>query len=179
MPTAQLPQSLMLEFLRSTCEPVRLLDLSAEFLTQQRVPTEKLPSPFRIAIGRKQSKAGNAFYEYSQNSLPLPDGLSSWLRIEGVVIPMGRIRPSQTGHPTREGTARIVVGGILYVVTAVPGRGGSSERRPRCLIAGVTLTAAAETPFMRPIVGQHSADGRPTTGISMGSSGEALSNRRQ
>ena len=32
------------------------------------------------------------------------------------------------------------------------GRGGSSERRPRCLIAGVTLTAAAETPFMRPIV---------------------------
>ncbi|HEX7485026.1 MAG TPA: alpha-L-fucosidase [Vicinamibacterales bacterium] len=31
-------------------------------------------------------------------------------------------------------------------------RSGSSERRPRCLIAGVPLTAAAETPFMLPIV---------------------------
>jgi DDE_Tnp_1-associated len=39
-----------------------------------------------------------------------------------------------------------------FCAWAVPGRGGSSERRPRCLIAGVTLTAAAETPFMRPIV---------------------------
>jgi hypothetical protein len=36
-----------------------------------------------------------------------------------------------------------------HVEAAVPGRGGSSERRPRCLIAGVPLTAAAETPFMR------------------------------
>ncbi|HEX7486607.1 MAG TPA: MBL fold metallo-hydrolase [Vicinamibacterales bacterium] len=38
-----------------------------------------------------------------------------------------------------------------HVEAAVPGRGGSSERRPRCLIAGVPLTAAAETPFMRPM----------------------------
>jgi hypothetical protein len=35
---------------------------------------------------------------------------------------------------------------------SVPGRGGSSERRPRCLIAGVTFTNPAETPSMRPIV---------------------------
>ena len=41
---------------------------------------------------------------------------------------------------------------LSLLLTAVPGRGGSSERRPRCLIAGVTLTAAAETPFRRPIV---------------------------
>ena len=40
------------------------------------------------------------------------------------------------------------------IISPVPGRGGSSERRPRCLIAGVPLTAAAETPFMRPIVDQ-------------------------
>ncbi|MCX6539116.1 MAG: hypothetical protein NT151_09320 [Acidobacteria bacterium] len=108
----------MLEFLRSTGEQVRLLDLGAEFSTQQGVPTDRLSGPFRISIGRRQSKAGNAFYEYSQNNLPLPDGLSTWLRIEGVVVPMGRIRPSQKGHPTREGAARIVVGGVLYVVTA-------------------------------------------------------------
>jgi hypothetical protein len=66
----------------------------------------------------KESKAGNAYYEYSQTGVPLPDGLSTYLRLEKVVIPMGRIRPSQAGHPTREGLAEIVVGAAVYKVTA-------------------------------------------------------------
>jgi hypothetical protein len=44
----------------------------------------------------------------------------------------------------------------FYNRLAVPGRAGrrrgAFERRPRCLIADVPLTAAAETPFMLPIV---------------------------
>lgn len=99
MPTPHAPESLVLDFLRSTGEPLQLIDLGADFLAQQGVPTERVSGPFRVAIGRRQSKAGNSFYEYSQNGVPLPDGLSTWLRIDGVVIPMGRIRPSQKGHP--------------------------------------------------------------------------------
>ena len=74
--------------------------------------------PFRVAIEKRRSHAGNAFYDYAQNAVPFPDGLATWLRLEGGVIPFGNIRPSKKGYPTREGTANLVIGGTLYVVTA-------------------------------------------------------------
>lgn len=115
---AELPESVTLEFLHSSGDQVRLIDLGTEFLDENGISSSRYSSPFKIAIMRKQSKAGNSFYEYSQNGVPLPDGLSTYLKVEGTVVPMGKTRPSKNGYPTREGQAQLLIGGTMYKVTA-------------------------------------------------------------
>jgi hypothetical protein len=113
------PEQIVVDFLGSSGTPVRLLDLGAEFLSSMNIVDKRQAErPFRVAVERKQSKAGNAYYEYSQNAVPLPDGLSTMIKIEGVVIPMGRIHPSNNGYPTRDGVTQIMVGNVPYKVTA-------------------------------------------------------------
>jgi hypothetical protein len=112
------PECIVVEFLRSSGEPVRLIDLGAEFLNANNVDHTEVNKPFRVAITKKASKAGNAFYDYFQNGVPLPDGLATFIRVEGAIVPMGKIRPSQKGYPTRDGVTKIVVGGLVYKVTA-------------------------------------------------------------
>ena len=113
------PDQIVVDFLGSNGTPLRLLDLGAEFLSSINViDRRQAERPFRVAVEKKRSKAGNAYYEYSQNSIPLPDGLSTLVRVEGVVIPMGRIHPSNNGYPTREGITQIMVGSVLYKITA-------------------------------------------------------------
>lgn len=119
MKTNQAPETIILELLDPNLNPIQLLDLGREFLDASRIDALGARRAFRVAIECKQSKAGNPFYDYSQNGVPLPDGSNTYLRLEGIIIPMGRIRPSKTNkHPTREGSAEIVVGGLVYKVTA-------------------------------------------------------------
>ncbi len=113
----QPPGQIMVEFLSSSGEPLRLIDLGADFVSSSGAGTENAEKPFRVALFKQRSKKGNAFYDYSQNALPLPDGLSTFVRVDGTIVPMGKIRPSQKGYPTREGTAQLLVGGLLYTVT--------------------------------------------------------------
>jgi len=112
------PAEIVLEFIRSSGEPVRLLDLGSDFLDENQITSPNHSKPYRIAIAKKLSKAGNSYYEYSQNGLPLPDGLNTYLRVDGTVLPFGKTRASKTGHPTREGQAKILLSGTLYKVTA-------------------------------------------------------------
>ena len=49
--------------------------------------------------------------------MPFPDGFSTYIRVEGAIVPLGRIHPSQNGYPTREGTTEVIVGGVVYKVT--------------------------------------------------------------
>jgi hypothetical protein len=113
------PETITLEFLDTSLNPVLLMDLGAEFLNSNQTDSSGANRPFRVAIDRKKSKAGNSFYEFSQNGVPLPDGLNTFLKLEGAVIPMGRIHASQKSkNPTREGNAEIVVGDLVYKVTA-------------------------------------------------------------
>jgi hypothetical protein len=107
-----------LEFLYSTGEPIRLIDLGTTFLNENHIESSNYSNPFRIAIHTKESRAGNAYYEYSQNGLPLPDGLNTFLKIEGAVIPFGKTRPSKNGYPTREGQTQVLMGNTMYKVTA-------------------------------------------------------------
>lgn len=117
MSTAQqTPAQITVEFLSASGEPLRLIDLGADFIGTSGVGADSAEKPFRVALFKQKSKAGNAFYDYSQNAVPLPDGLSTFIRVEGTIIPMGKIRPSQKGYPTREGTAQVLVGGMLYTV---------------------------------------------------------------
>lgn len=114
----QAPESIRLEFLNSNGDAVRLIDLGVTFLNQMSVPPARFGSPLQVEIERKTSKAGNFYYEYSQNGLPLPDGLTGFLKVEGTVVPLGKVRPSKSGYPTREGEARILIGATMYKVTA-------------------------------------------------------------
>ena len=111
------PDHITVEFLHASGTPVRLMDLGPTFLEANGIAAATAALPFRVAVARKSSQAGNAFYDYAQNSVPLPDGLSTFIRVEGTIVPLGRIRPSQKGYPTREGSSQIIVVGILYTVT--------------------------------------------------------------
>lgn len=116
--TDRAPDHVTVEFLQAGGGPVRLADLGPEFMAANGILPGKAASAFRVAVEKKQSKAGNAFYDYAQNGVPLPDGLSTFVRVEGTIVPMGRTRPSQKGYPTREGNAQVIVGGVVYTLTA-------------------------------------------------------------
>src|SRR5262249_33241345 len=115
--TVDAPDSILVEFVDSSGAPIRLRDLGVEFLSANGIALERGPDPFRIAVNQKKSKAGNAYYEDTPNSVPLPDGLSTPVRVAGGLVPLGRIRPSKKGHPTREGTTEVLIGDSLYLVT--------------------------------------------------------------
>lgn len=112
------PSHILVEFIRASGEEVRLIDLGADFLSDYKIEPDNLTKPFRIAVTKQPSRAGNAYYDYSQNAVPLPDGLATFIRVEGAIVPMGKIRPSKKGYPTREGTTQVIVAGTVYKVTA-------------------------------------------------------------
>jgi hypothetical protein len=110
-------EQVVLEFLYPSGQPIRLLDLGLDFLGKLNLDPTTADRPFRIGIGKKKSKAGNWYYEYQQNGVPLPAGMETYMRVEGTLVPMGSIRPAKrTGNPTREGAADIQVGGVTYQV---------------------------------------------------------------
>jgi len=47
----------------------------------------------------------------------LPDGLATFVRVAGTIVPMGRTRPSKNNYPTREGEAQATIGGLIYTIT--------------------------------------------------------------
>ena len=118
MTSNSFPLAIKLEFLNANLGSVHIIDLGWSFLESAGISSAEAGRPLIVAIDRKTSIKDNYFYEYEQKDLPLPDGLNTYLRLEGVIIPMGRIRPSKKGNPTREGSAEIVVGGSVYKVTA-------------------------------------------------------------
>lgn len=115
--TDSAPDHIIVEFLQADGEAVRYADLGPEFMDGNNLPPDTAPRPFRVEVKKQISKAGNAFYDYSQNGVPLPDGLSTFIRVEGAIVPMGRTRPSKSGYPTREGNAQVIVGGVVYTLT--------------------------------------------------------------
>ncbi|MBA3708816.1 MAG: hypothetical protein H0W83_08375 [Planctomycetes bacterium] len=118
MADASIPDQITLEFYRSNGDVARLIDMGLEFLKANAIDPSRHNNPFRVGIEKRPSKAGNMYFEYSQNALPLPDGLNTFIKIEGTVIPMGSTRPSGKGYPTREGQTTILVGSTVYMVTA-------------------------------------------------------------
>lgn len=117
MTTANAPDKIMVEFLRANGDPVLLSDLGTAFMTAQGVSPGSAVLPFRVGVQKKTSKADNAYYDYAQNGVTLPDGLATFIRVEGTIVPMGRTRPSKNNYPTREGEAQAMIGGTIYTVT--------------------------------------------------------------
>jgi hypothetical protein len=115
--TPNAPENITVEFLHANGEHIRLGDLGSDFLSSLGLGLGDGVRPFRVAIERRESKAGNAYYEYSQNGVPFPDGLSTYVRVEGAIVPLGRVHPSNNGYPTRDGGTEVIVGGVVYKVT--------------------------------------------------------------
>lgn len=112
------PPPLLLEFLRSSGDPVTLADLGLEFLEANGLPMSNAVRPFRVEVEPRQSKKGNTYYSYEHAKVPLPDGLDTLLRVGGEVLDFGPPRLSQAGNLTREGRARITHHGLDYDVLA-------------------------------------------------------------
>lgn len=55
-----LPDFITIEFLDTSGSPVRLIDLGSAFLSANGITTIDPVSPFRIAVSKQKSKAGNA-----------------------------------------------------------------------------------------------------------------------
>ena len=107
MVTANAPDKIFVEFLQANGEPVKLGDLGPAFLAANNIPHSSSVLPFRVGVKKKMSQGGNAYYDYSQNGVTLPDGLASFVRVAGTIVPMGRNRPSKNNYPTREGKRKL------------------------------------------------------------------------
>lgn len=113
------PEVLIVEFLNPSGNFLVYSDLGTEFCMNFGINNaEQLKKPFQISIAKKSSKAGNAYYEYSQQSVPLPDGLSTLLRINGFLIPMGAQAASKTsGNLQRSGNVEMDLNNDTYRLT--------------------------------------------------------------
>jgi len=115
--TPSAPSHILVEFLNPQGQPLNILDLGSDFMTANAIDLSYGNQPLQIEIEKHVSKVGNAFYEYSQNGVPFPDEFSTFVRVEGTIVPFGRIHPSKNGYPTREGSTQAIIGGVLYKVT--------------------------------------------------------------
>ncbi len=111
------PHYIMLEFMHPNGEPVLLADLGPAFMRAQAIVPGDGRLSFRVAVEKRISRAGNAFYDYVQNAVPFPDGLLTVTKVEGVVVPMGQPHPSKAGNPTRDGSVQVAIGGTPYTAT--------------------------------------------------------------
>lgn len=119
-------ESLLIEFLRKDGQPLQLIDLGLDYVGSLGLPVANANRPFRVEAAAKTSKKGNAYFDYSQARVPLPDGLDTRMRVGGVELVFGTVRESQKGNPLREGTTVVTLGEIPYDVTAYLTRTGES-----------------------------------------------------
>jgi hypothetical protein len=108
------PDSLLVEFLTAAGSAIYSKDFNQTFINELALDQSK---PFRVGISKKQSKSGNAYYDYWQNAIPFPDGLETNFRVQGALINMSKVRPSVNGHPTREGKTNLKINDDTYEVT--------------------------------------------------------------
>lgn len=120
------PDYIVVDFLSAAVHPLTHASVGEAFIRSLGTAPFEPEKPLKLAVDKKKSKAGNPYYDFSQSSIPLPDGLSTLIRVEGVLIPLGKIKPSKNGNPTREGTALIAVGSLIFEATCylTQGRNG-------------------------------------------------------
>ena len=111
----QLPAAIVAEFFISPGDPVRMVDLGLNCLEEVGYPLSKSDNTLKIALEQKLSNAGNIYYQYVQNAVPLPSGLASLIKIEGFFIPLNKSGFSEKQYPFREGKAEIFVGKQSYI----------------------------------------------------------------
>lgn len=114
----ELPSTIVAEFFRSPGEPIFMKELGEQYLEEMGYPLSRRENPLKIALEQDISNAGNIYYRYMQNAVPLPTGMDSLVKIEGVFIPLNRSGFSDKQYPFREGKGEIFVGKKIYVAKA-------------------------------------------------------------
>lgn len=115
--TDSAPETILLEFLDEDFDPIELADLGEDFLDFLGIDEDDSYRPFRIAIENKIRQAGNIYYHYSQNEIPLPSALDTHFKVENTFIRMGKIGKSKRNkNPMRESENEIVICNKKYIV---------------------------------------------------------------
>ncbi|WP_425148093.1 hypothetical protein [Deinococcus sp.] len=114
MPEA--PENIQLEFLHPDGRAVTFGELGEDFLSASSVTHVSTSAPVRVAIASKTSQAGNVFYDFSMQGIPLPAELNTLLRVEGNLLTFSQVSTSKAGNPTRKSRNDAIIGGQLYVI---------------------------------------------------------------
>lgn len=115
------PDEIVVEFLDPAGRSLTYSDLGNRFCEDFGIQTQAdKDKPFKVSIPKKASKTGgNAYYEYNQQSVSLPDGLSTLLRVNGFLVPMGKkVKSKASGNLQRVGKLEIDLGSDPYKATA-------------------------------------------------------------
>ena len=108
-------EHIVVELLRPDATALKYNDLGFEFLEENKITNKNMP--FKVSVEKKKSKEGNVYYDYSQQSLLLPDGLSTLVRVENCIVSVGQIYKSKSGNPTKKGIVEISLNEIPYRIT--------------------------------------------------------------
>jgi hypothetical protein len=103
-------------FLHPLGTAVMIGELDSDFLSSASLGPSSWERPLRVELEPKLSKRGNTFFDYEQ-VLPLPDGLDTFVSINGATLDAGSIGTSQRGNPTRKHVGTVDIAGKAYDVT--------------------------------------------------------------
>jgi len=98
--------------------PLTYADLGDDFF-RRLGPSESPDTPVRFELEAGQSKAGNTYYSWDLNGIPLPDGFATGVKLLGSDIPLSVPRESKNGNMMADGRANVMIHGELYVAHAV------------------------------------------------------------
>lgn len=110
------PAAPVVGFVHPGGNPVLIGELDADFLSKASLGPSSWERPLRAELEPKLSKRGNTFFDYQQ-VLPLPDGLDTFVSVDGTRLSASAIHESQRGNPTRNHTGTVTIAGKGYDVT--------------------------------------------------------------
>ncbi len=115
--TAPMESTLRITLHTPSGRPIPCEDLGLDFM--QANGLEGHPNePFNVTVNAQTSKAGNAYYAWDLNGIPLPDGLITQIQVNGVALTEGLVGESKKGNPMRKDTGNIHVSDIPYLVSS-------------------------------------------------------------
>lgn len=89
-------------------------ELDPEFLRASGIGPSSWDRPVRVELVAQRSKRGNTFFSYEQGRLPLPDGLETEIRLDGVALEADEVGESKRGNPTRRHHGTLTIDGTPY-----------------------------------------------------------------
>ena len=114
---AKSPQ-MTVEFQTPNGAPILGRDFGQQFLLENEL-TSQAENPLVIRIDPQKSHAGNWFYSWDLNGVPLPDGFATSLVVNGEVLRPGVVGESKNGNAMRKDSGELVIAGTRYAATVL------------------------------------------------------------
>jgi hypothetical protein len=113
-----MPKTLRIELMHPDGKPVRIREIGTDAMAALGISAGAADKPLVMEAEAQISKAGNTYYDFWQNALPLPDQLDTRIKVDGNEIPLGPAHDSRRGNPTRRGNLLMDVSGVPCDVDA-------------------------------------------------------------